>query len=222
MTRRRPFARRGLVPALAASLLAVVGCSASDAQQATGDTTGEEPRTTLRTADPPVDGTAEVAEPAPSQVSARAPNAVRLPSGAVLPVDRSATAADGTLAIPDDVERAGWWDGGARLGDPFGGIVVAAHVDSFEQGIGPFAELLSARPGDVVELRAEGLRQRFEVVSVALVPKSAIRPDSDVFSVVGSPRLVLITCGGAYDAAAGGYQDNLVVIAEPSGPIEER
>ena len=57
-------------------------------------------------------------------------------------IDASATAADGELAIPTDVDRAGWWDGSSRIGDPFGGIVVAAHIDSFDQGLGRFAELL--------------------------------------------------------------------------------
>ena len=75
------------------------------------------------------------------------PVAVTLPSGRVLPVDPAGTLRDGALAVPRDIRRAGWWAGSSRLGDPFGSIVLAAHVDSFTQGVGPAAELLCARPG---------------------------------------------------------------------------
>ena len=52
------------------------------------------------------------------------------------------------------------------------------------------------------------------------VAGAAFDSDADVFSVRGASRLVLITCGGAYDPANGGYQDNLVVIARPDGPVD--
>ena len=131
-------------------------------------------------------------------------------------------AADGELAIPTDVDRAGWWDGSARLGDPFGGIVVAAHVDSFDQGLGRFAELLSVRPA----------ARSIVVQAASLTPAVPDRVGRAGAEVVRSrrrrhllragrePRLVLITCGGAYDPADGGYQDNLVVIAEPDGRLD--
>jgi sortase (surface protein transpeptidase) len=128
----------------------------------------------------------------------------------------SATARTGELAIPVDIQQAGWWDGGSRLGDPYGGIVVAAHVDSFTQGLGRFAQLLSMRPGDVVTLTSKHLQEQFRVVSADLVPKSSLSASSDVFSARGRPRLVLITCGGAY-TPAGGYQSNMVVTAAPVG-----
>lgn len=134
-------------------------------------------------------------------------------------IDATATAPSGELAIPPDVDRAGWWDGSARLGDPFGGIVVAAHIDSFDQGLGRFAELLTVRRGDPIELVAGPLTQRFRIESAELVPKSAVDADADVFSIRGPGRLVLITCGGPYDRIDGGYQDNLVVIATPDGPL---
>ncbi len=132
-------------------------------------------------------------------------------------VDTSATAADGALAIPADVNRAGWWNGSARLGDPYGSIVVAAHVDSFAQGLGRFAELLGMQPGDRVRLAASGLSQRFKVVSAELVPKTSFGPS--VFASHAT-QLVLITCGGSYDPARGGYQDNMVVIAEPDTKLQ--
>ena len=57
------------------------------------------------------------------------------------------TSADGALDVPEDIRVAGWWRGGARLGDPFGSMLIAAHVDSRTQGLGPYVALLSVEPG---------------------------------------------------------------------------
>ncbi|MFC4784378.1 class F sortase [Nocardioides sp. MAHUQ-72] len=162
-------------------------------------------------------GPAVVASAAASQVRPEPPVRVTLPSGRVLPVDPAGTRPDGALAVPDDIRRAGWWTGGSRLGDPFGSIVLASHVDSFTQGVGPAAELLSARPGDEVRLVGAHLVQRYRVASVRLVPRADLTRRSVVFSAGGEGRLVLITCGGEYDASRGGYQDNVVVVARPVG-----
>ena len=167
-------------------------------------------------------GHAHVAEPAVSQVITERPLNLRLPSGSLLAVDIAATDPRGTLVIPELVARAGWWQGGARLGDPFGAIVIAAHVDSFADGIGPIAELLSAEPGDVVRLEARNLSQSFAVSSATFVPRTSLADHAATLSFVGAQRLVLITCGGPYDRTRGGYRDNLIVVAGPIGPLERR
>jgi hypothetical protein len=41
-------------------------------------------------------------------------------------------------------------------------------------------------------------------------------PLSALFSHYGQPRLSLITCGGAFDANAHSYEDNIVVTAVPA------
>jgi LPXTG-site transpeptidase (sortase) family protein len=138
-----------------------------------------------------------------------------LQSGRTVPVDVAVTGDDGSLRLPIDVRRAGWWNGSARIGDPLGSIVVAAHVDSFTQGLGAFAELLAARPGDHLALGASRLSQEYRVVSARLVPKASLAESSSLFSAAGQESLVLITCGGTYDAARGGYQENFVVKARP-------
>lgn len=164
-------------------------------------------------------GPAAVGRQAGSQVHAERPVSVTFPSGLVLPVDAAETLPDGALAVPQDTHRAGWWTGSSRLGDPFGSVVLAAHVDSFTQGVGPAVELLSARPGDRVRLAGRHLTQEYVITSVRLVPQADLRRQSVVFSAAGDRRLVLITCGGRYDASLGGYQDNVVVVARPTpGP----
>ena len=162
------------------------------------------------------------ARSAASDVRPERPVSLRLPSGTVLPVDASITDALGELSLPDDVGRAGWWRGSARLGDPFGAIVLAAHVDSFTQGIGPIAQLLGARPGDLLTLESRGLRREFTVSSARFVPRTELGTLAPLLSFAGSHRLVVITCGGPYDRDRGGYRDNLVVVAEPGEPLRRR
>jgi hypothetical protein len=36
-----------------------------------------------------------------------------------------------------------------------------------------------------------------------------------IYSRNGSPRLVLVTCGGPFDVSTGHYRDNIVVTASP-------
>ena len=165
---------------------------------------------------------AAVATAAASEERTERPVSVTLPSGRVLPVDVVRTLPDGALAIPRDIHRAGWWAGSSRLGDPFGSIVLAAHVDSLTQGLGPVVGLLSARPGDRVTATGTRLSQRFRVRSVRLVERASLHEQSAVFSPRGAPRLVLITCAGPYDAVRGGYRDNLVVTAVPDGRMRHR
>lgn len=165
---------------------------------------------------------AGVAQAARSQVVPEAPRLLALPDGTVMRVDPARSGADGVLDIPKDVNRAGWWTGGSRLGDPFGSIVLAAHVDSLTQGLGPIVGLLSARPGDPVTATGTRLSQRFRIRSVRLVERATLREQSAVFSPRGAPRLVMITCAGPFDAARGGYRDNLVVTAVPDGRMRRR
>lgn len=140
-----------------------------------------------------------------------------LPGGVVVPVDPVGTRRDGALELPGDIRRAGWWQGGSRLGDPFGAVVVAAHVDSVTQGVGPFAALLSMHAGDRLQVADRHRAWWFAVTSAAFVRRTSLNRTSPAFSPRGPARLVLITCGGPYDAAAGGYRDNVVVVARPTG-----
>jgi hypothetical protein len=165
---------------------------------------------------------AQVGRPAPSQTDPERPATITLASGTSMRVRPTATTATGALDIPRNIKQAGWWDGGSKLGDPFGAIVVAAHVDSFTQGLGRFAELLSMKPGDVIRLDSAHLSETFQVASAGLVPKSSISATSGEFSASGQSRLVLITCGGQYDSAHGGYQSNMVVVAVATQPAKPR
>lgn len=137
----------------------------------------------------------------------------------MLAVDPVATDRGGALALPESVFRAGWWEGSARLGDPYGAIVIAAHVDSFADGVGPIAELLGARPGEVLRLESASLSQAYRIRRSAFVPRTDLAEVRREMSFAGTPRLVVVTCAGPYDRDDGGYRYNLVVVAEPGRPL---
>ncbi len=155
-------------------------------------------------------------------VSPEEPRSVRLPSGRVVRVAAVSSTGDGRLDVPDDIESAGWWQGGARVGDPFGSTLLAAHVDSRTQGLGPFAELLVVKPGARIVLTTHRLRQVFRVRSLQVVPQASVRDIARWSSPGGPRRLSLVTCAGPYVAAQGGYQNLVVVTARPTGPPVER
>lgn len=112
---------------------------------------------------------------------------------------------------PPPYGLAGWWAPGPEPGEP-GPAVIAGHLDSHE-GPDVFAALASARVGHrvVVEL-ADGTTFRFAVTAVRRYPQDEF-PTEAVYGPTRGPRLRLITCGGAFDRAAGRYLDNVVVFA---------
>ncbi len=152
-----------------------------------------------------------------------APVAVALSGTGEVPVEAVGTTPDGRLDVPGDIRAAGWWRGGSRIGDPFGTTVIAAHVDSTTQGLGPFAALLSVRAGHRVEVRSAHQGQIFEVASLTLVPRGSLARNGWIFATGGARRLILVTCAPPYVAGAGGYQNLAVVTATPiAGPYSRR
>lgn len=169
-----------------------------------------------------IDVTSTLARRAASQVRPARPTRVALASGTKVSIIEVSTLPDGTLDAPEDIGIAGWWDGGARIGDPYGAIVVAAHVDSVVQALGPFSELLGTQPGDRLTLWSPHLEQSFAVTSVTLVPKGNPAEIRQLFSADGRNRLVLITCAGPYDPGGEGYQNIAVITAISAGAPERR
>ena len=115
---------------------------------------------------------------------------------------------------PTDGARAGWYAQGTAPGAS-GPAVLTGHVDG---GGAPavFARLDELRPGDTVLVdRADGTTLRFAVTRASRHPKTAF-PTEAVYAATTGPELRLITCGGAFDRAAGSYLDNVVVWAVPS------
>ena len=137
--------------------------------------------------------------------------------GIDMAVDPVGVREDGEMQIPEDANRAGWYQFGPAPADPAGATVVAAHVDSVQTGIGQFAKLLDVGVGAAVTVTsADGGTHEYRVVTVEKVPKEGA-PVDQWFDRSGAPRLVLVTCGGTFRRDIGHYTDNVVVTAEPLG-----
>jgi hypothetical protein len=157
----------------------------------------------------------EVAD-APRQVTVAGPASppARLTIPAIrvaAPLVRLGRERDGSMQVPADFARAGWFAEGQSPGQ-VGPAVIAGHVDS-RTGPAVFFRLRELRPGDTVQIeRADGARLQFVVEQTRSFPKATF-PTAEVFGPAPWASLRLVTCGGEFDRARGSYRDNLVVFA---------
>ena len=144
-----------------------------------------------------------------------APRRLSMPRlGVSLPVRPTGLDDRGQMALPESAYTAGWYRFGRGPLDPRGATVIAGHVDTTAEGVGPLARLASARAGDEVRLSVGDRLVRYRVLSVQRVAKNALDLPT-LFARDGARRLHVVTCGGAYLPAQGGYQDNVVLTARP-------
>lgn len=119
---------------------------------------------------------------------------------------------DGTLEVPADPDRVGWFSGGGRPGGP-GPTVLAGHVDS-RTGPAVFARLTDLVRGDTVSVTTQdGRRIDYRVTRAEDVPKDTF-PTEAVFGSTPGDELRLITCTGDWDRVNRTHLDNRVVWAE--------
>ena len=158
-----------------------------------------------------------VAATAPPVRTPVAPTRLRIASRDIdVPVDPVGVQADGQMALPENPARAGWYRFGPDLRSEQGSVVIAAHVDSLRYGLGPFVRLRDLQRG--AEIRVTDDQRRtvvYRVDEVRHVKKAAL-PTDGLFDRSGSPRLVLITCGGTFDRVTRTYSDNIIVTAKAS------
>jgi hypothetical protein len=144
------------------------------------------------------------------------PRQMTIPSvGVTMPVAATGVQDDGQMALPDDPSVIGWYRFGAAPGDPTGSAVLGGHVDSDIYGTGPLARLAGVNVGASIEVvGADGTPLTYQVTSVERIYKAAL-PVDRLFAPDGPHQLAVVTCGGRYLPEAGGYEDNIVVIATP-------
>ncbi|WP_181440138.1 class F sortase [Curtobacterium sp. MCLR17_039] len=203
-----------LVVAVAAA--ALTGCSSA------GTTPGGQPSVLPTTTPTPVPSafSTEVPQQAatiPPVRDAPAPTTITVDhAGISAPVRPEGVDEDGAMALPPDPATAGWYRFGAAPSSTEGTVVIAAHVDAVGYGIGPFSRLGDAPSGTRVTLTdADGAETAWRIDSVSMLEKQGL-PWGEVFRHDGPRRLVLVTCGGTFDAATGHYESNLVVTAVPA------
>jgi hypothetical protein len=194
----------------AAVVLLLAGCAAVPTAQPTRNFSSA-PVSSGPVPDVPlVSGKLSAPRPVVPPVSVEVPSA-----GIVVSVTPVGVESDGLMELPADVKIAGWYRYGANPMSKTGTTVIAAHVDSVEYGLGPFAGLKGLAAGtEVVVTLSSGKQVRYAIESVTSVVKEEL-PLSQVFDRDGDPRLALITCGGQFNYSTGSYSDNILVIAAP-------
>jgi hypothetical protein len=151
-----------------------------------------------------------------SGAEAGAPVTLTIPSQQVRASVVPVVNAGGILQVPDDPSQVGWWSASAPVGSSRGSVVIDGHVDSATSGPGALFRLDGLRVSDRIVLgTATGAVRAYTVTGRRVYHKAGGLP-ADIFDQLGGPRLVLISCGGPFDSAAGSYLDNIVVFAAPA------
>lgn len=221
---RRTGAARRSAAALLLTALALGAC-APDGGDADATPTGPTSAATsaptsprpqapeARPAPPDVPVTSAVGLPSPQ---AAAPVALEVDELKIaMAVDPVGIEPDGTMTIPVDGNRAGWYRYGPAPASDVGTVVLAAHVDTLA-GLGQFSRLVDVEPGTTVSVTdADGRTTIYTVTDVERIAKAEV-PLDRVFDRAGERRLVLVTCGGKFDRSTGHYVDNVIVTALPT------
>ena len=203
--------RPGGLPALAAGaalLAALAGCGGSPAAGSPA------PTSSRVTPSPVASPVADDFKSVRTYDAVAVPVRLRIPAAGVdAPVERLGRTAERTIALPSRPERAGWFAGGPRPGQP-GPAVIIGHVD-WAHSPAVFFRLGELAPGDTVFVdRADGSTAQFRVARLQQVPKIDF-PTDQVYAPDLAPSLRLITCGGSFDPGARSYRDNVIVYATP-------
>ena len=193
--------------ALLAIFALLVATLLTGAQAAARETVpaGERPTAAL----PP---TADAFRSARTYPTVAAPVRLRIPALHVnSPLQRLDRQPDGTVAVPDRADVAGWYERGPRPGQA-GPAVILGHVDS-HTGPGVFLNLSRVPRGAAVLVdRADGSTVTFRVTNVQRVSKTRF-PTDLVYAPTLLPTLRLVTCGGSFDTTRRSYRDNVIAFA---------
>jgi LPXTG-site transpeptidase (sortase) family protein len=131
-----------------------------------------------------------------------------------MPIDPLGVDANNLMELPVSPFAAAWYRFGPAPASEQGATVIAAHVDSLSEGVGPFSQLRRAEVGALVTvIDAAGVAHDYRVVSVERIAKAEV-PLDRVFTKQGDPVVVLVTCGGEWNRQAESYRDNYIVTAE--------
>ena len=161
----------------------------------------------------------------PAQESTRIPASDRQPAGLSIPdlgieteVIRTWMDGAASIVVPEDVLVTGWFDGSRRLDARYGSTVIVGHRDSATQGTGALYAIEELPLGAVITVTdRSGIPHDFVVESVELIDKTVLPQEAPrIFTHRGPYRLVLITCGGAFDESARSYLSNVVITALPA------
>jgi hypothetical protein len=142
--------------------------------------------------------------------------------------------ADRTLFVPADPKTVAWASSDAAPGSQRGTAILAGHINYVINGrlvVGAFADLAEyARRGvgRQFNLRlADGRVLVYRIVAVREYSKEQLAGNHRLRAALydqtryygprtnPSGRLLLVSCGGAFDPSSGAYEDNVFVYALP-------
>lgn len=152
---------------------------------------------------------------APTAIAGEIPQRLALPALQMdAPIVPVGVLPGGGLVVPDNPHVLGWWQAGAHPGSGQGTVVIDGHVDTAADGPGALFELRELRPGDPVALSTDRGLRSYVIVAV----RSYLKADlpAEVFADSGQPRLVIVTCGGAFNKQTRQYANNIVAYAVPA------
>lgn len=205
-----------LIAAAVAGLVATPGGSGSGRTPVTAPT----PQPTTPTRTPP---TSAAATPTPARTSATpapstlAADSIAIPRQHVVAAIDVCQIVNSELEPPADVRRTCFWLGGAPVTATVGTTVITGHVNWVGQGTGALGRIDELHAGDtVVTTDSRSRAQRWVIRSVVHRPKTLGIDTAAFAGRAGSRQLYLITCGGAFDADARSYLDNIYVRAVPA------
>ena len=126
-------------------------------------------------------------------------------------VEDVGVAPDGTMEIPGPHD-VGWYRYGPAPGEQ-GSVVLAGHI-AFDGVDGAFRRLSEIDNGTRVDVTMkDGSTRAYRVVNVDRYRKESL--PAAIWTKRGPERLVLITCGGSFDAERRRYDSNVVATAVP-------
>ena len=134
--------------------------------------------------------------------------------------------ADGSLYVPPDPRAVSWASQDVGPGSSYGTAILVGHVNY--RGVeGVFSDLADYVVGEVIIVgMADGRNLKYVVVAAPIeVNKNQVGPrrqelfdQTHSYGPTGKPRsgrLLLLSCGGAFDNRTGYYESNIFVYALP-------
>lgn len=153
-------------------------------------------------------------------------------SAKIVSIDAEGGESGATLVPPEDLRLVGYYHRSAPFGVNKGSSLMTAHINY--NGITGFgAVFTSLKKGDPITVNFDGKDTRYVVRdNPQHINKSSadyvLKTTETINKMSGKNVLVLVTCGGRYlgDNSPLGYEDNVVVVADPvedkgSGAVED-
>jgi len=144
------------------------------------------------------------------------PTRVRVPSlGVTAPlVSEPLINHTSMLSIPPDVHHVGIWSGGGSITGTSGTVLLAGHVNWYNQGNGALYDLATIKPGALINVTgSSGRVTSWFATSLQMVPNTSL-PQTLFAGAGGQRELALVTCGGPFTWSTHLYEDNVIVRAQ--------